>query len=297
VTDRRQDTSLLLTAVALMIGATICLGLLDAVAKALGTRFPVTQLVWVRMAVHLAVAVTVFYPSRGWSMFRTSSWRTQLGRSALLMTTGILFFLSLRFLPLAETAAITFSSPLLTVLLAGPLLHERVTADRVGIALLGFAGVLAIIQPFGADISPAVVLPLSAAVTASLYAILTRQMRGGEDVATTWFYTAVVGTAFMPVTAPFGWSWPGPQDLVLLVMLGIFGAIGHLAIINAYRVAQASFVAPLGYLELLWATLLGFLLFAEFPNVLALLGMVTIALSGVMIAGRSRRLRAPIDSH
>ena len=100
-----------------------------------------------------------------------------------------------------------------------------------------------------------------------------------------------------PLMAPFGWSWPGPQDLILLVLLGVFGALGHLAIIHAYRAAQASLVAPLGYLELVWATILGLVIFAEFPNQLALLGMATIAISGMMIAGRSRSLPTSVEAH
>lgn len=291
------STPRVVLAVALMLFATVLLGLLDAVAKTLGTRFPVSQLVWVRMAVHLLLAVAVFYPRRRAHLFQTRAWSLQLARSTLLMTTGLLFFLALRFLPLAETVAITFSSPLLTVLLAGPVLHERVTRHRVAIAVLGFAGVLAVIQPFSGEITPAVLFPLAAALTASLYALLTRRMPLDEDAATTWFYTAMVGAVLMPLTAPFGWSWPGPTDGVLLVTLGILGGLGHLAIIHAYRRAAASLIAPLGYFELAWATILGLALFAEFPNTLALAGMGAIALSGVLVARQSRRESSALEAH
>lgn len=281
-----------LLAVGLMLAATVFLGFLDVCAKALGTRFPVTQLVWVRMAVHLLLAIIIFYPRSGRRLFRTSAWRLQLARSALLLTTGLLFFLALRYLPLAETAAITFSSPLLTVVLAGPVLGERLTRARLAIAVLGFCGVVAVIQPFTATLTPAVLLALAAAVTASLYALLTRSMRTDEDAATTWAYTAVAGAILLPLTIPFGWTMPDPVDGFLLIMLGIFGGFGHLAIIHAYRLATASLIAPLGYFELAWATVLALVLFAEFPNPLALVGMAIIAVSGVLIAGEHYRQEA-----
>jgi drug/metabolite transporter (DMT)-like permease len=289
--------SVLLTAVGLMVGSTICLGLLDAVAKLLGSRFPVTELVWFRMLVHLLLAAAVFYPSRRGKLFRTTAWRLQLGRSILLMTTGLLFFLALRFLPLAETAAVTFSSPLLTVILAAPVLGEQVTRARLAVAVLGFAGVVAVIQPLSATISAAALLPLAAAVTASVYALLTRRMPLNEDAATTWFYTAIAGTILLPTALPLGWVWPDPSELVPLVMLGILGSIGHLGVIHAYRNAPASMIAPLGYLELLWATLLGVLVFDEFPNAVALAGMVAIAIGGILVAAQTRREQFAVDAH
>lgn len=280
-----------------MVIATILLALLDAVAKVLGTRYPVTELVWVRMAVHLLLAIAIFYPRRGIALFRTDALLLQLAKSTLLVTTGILFFLGLRFLPLAETAAITFSSPVITLVLAGPLLHERITGSGIAATLVGFAGVLAVIQPFSGSVSPAVLLPLAAAFSASLYALLTRKVGAGDAPSTTWFYTAVVGTFVMPLTSPLGWVMPGPLDAMLLGMLGVLGGFGHLAVINAYRRAAASLIAPLGYLGLAWTALLGLAFFAEFPNAVALVGMGAIAVSGGIIASHGRRGGAAIEAH
>jgi drug/metabolite transporter (DMT)-like permease len=278
-----------------MVAATILLSVLNVAAKALGARYPVTEFVWVRMTVHLLIVIAVAYPRLGLALVRSRATAAQLARSALLVATGLLFFQALRFLSLAEVAAITFSSPLITVLLAGPLLHERVTRGRVAAALIGFIGVVAVIQPFSTSATPAVLLPLAAALTASLYTLLTRRMPMSEAPFTTWFYTAVVGTALLPATAPFGWVLPNAPDALLLASLGVLGSFGHLAIINAYRRAAASLIAPLGYLELIWTATLGLALFAEFPNLLALAGMAAIGIGGAIVARQGRRSQVPLE--
>ena len=276
---------------AYMVAASVLLAGLDAMAKYLGAAYPVTEVVWFRYAAHLGLALAVTTPTRGVRVFASRAPRLQAVRSVLLLGTSVLFFLALRYLPLAETAALTFSAPVITVALAGPLLGEQVTRTRAGIALLGFCGVVAVAQPLSATFGLPTLLPVATAVATSVYSILTRRLGAIDRGPTTWVYTGLAGTVLMLATAPFGWQMPDPRGLVLFLVLGLLGGLGHLALINAYMRVPASVIAPLGYLELAWATLLGIALFGEIPNGIAIAGMLAIGTSGLLIARGGRDAR------
>src|SRR5262249_19091486 len=154
---------------------TVFLSALDSTAKWLGTSVPLAELVWVRNAFQVGLAVVVFAPSVGRRIVRTNVPWLQLLRSAALLGSTTSYFLALRYLPLAQTAAIAFAAPLVTVLLAGPTLGERVARTSIGAALIGFAGVLAVIQPFSGTAQPAMLLALGAALCSSIYTLLTRK--------------------------------------------------------------------------------------------------------------------------
>jgi drug/metabolite transporter (DMT)-like permease len=201
----------------------------------------------------------------------------------------LLYFLALRYLPLAETAAITFAAPVITVALCGPVLGERVSRLSAMAAVVGFVGVVAVIQPFSGHFGLAALLPLGAAFASGLYSILTRALGGRDSAATTWFYTSVVGVVAMSIGAPFGWVVPGGTiDLLLLMLLGILGGAGHFLLIKAYQRTAASVLAPLAYLQLVWITLIGLIVFHTLPNTVGLAGIALIAGGGIVVAVHER---------
>jgi drug/metabolite transporter (DMT)-like permease len=251
------------------------------------------ELVWVRNAFQVGLAVIIFAPTLGRHLFRTKALGLQLVRSAALLGSTTFYFLALRYLPLAETAAIAFAAPLFTVVLAGPVLGERVTRASMVAALVGFLGVLAVIQPFAGAVQPAIVLPLATAVTSSAYTLLTRKVSDRDPPQTTWFFSGTVGVVVSSVVlAQSGLAPVGGAQLVALLLVGVFGSCGHLLLIAAYARAPASALAPLAYLELVWVTIAGLLVFDDLPNVLVLLGIATIAIAGIAAARSDRSARS-----
>lgn len=283
-----------LRAVALLLLALCLFAALDATAKHLASRYPVAWLVWGRYTVHLLFMVAVFGPRLGHSLVRTGKPIRQVIRA--LMLTGVTAFniAALTTLPLAETTAILFLAPLLVAMLAGPWLGEAVGRFPIVVALVGLVGVLLIVKPLaGANaLDPVgVAYALMAAVCYAVYQLMTRQLSPTENTLTMVFYTALTGTVAMSVGMPWfvGIDFPPWRDALLIASLGLYGGVGHYLLTLAFRVAPASTLSPLLYFQLLWATLLGFLLFDSAPDSLALFGMVLIAGGGITIALRENR--------
>lgn len=281
---------------AYLVVSTVLLALVGAIAKIAGERYPIGEVLLARHLVPVILAVVVFGPAMGTGLVRTGSLRLQLLRSlAFLGSTGF-YFLALQFMPLAETAAIAFIAPIITVVLSVPLLGERVSGRVVVAAVVGFAGVVAVVQPGTGQAGLAALLPIGCAISSSLFAILTRKLGGRDPAATTWFYTSVVSLVAASLMAPIGWTAPASgADLVLLALLGLLGGVAHFLTVKAYQRTAASALAPLTYLELAWLTLLGLLAFDEVPDLLSLAGIGLIAVSGVVVAFRPRGAEVGAD--
>lgn len=280
-----------LRGVALFLAALFLFAVLDATAKWLTAFFAVPFMVWVRYLVHFLFMLATVAPGEGRALIATRHpWLMTL-RALLLVGVTLFMQLALATLPLAETSALVFTTPLLVALLAGPLLGEKVPA-RVWIATaLGFAGALLIARPGGAMAGIGIVYAAAAALCYALYQILTRHLVASETQLRLLFYTALVGTlsmAFAPFTHWDG-RWPTPFEALLLASLGFYGGCGHFLMIRALREAPASSLSPLLYVQLIWATLLGWLVFAHLPDAAAIAGMAVIGASGLWLATASRR--------
>lgn len=288
-----------LRAVLLVLLALCLFAALDATAKYLAARYPVAWLVWGRYAVHLLFMLIVFGPRLGRSLIATGKPVRQVLRA--LMLTGVTAFniAALTTLPLAETTAILFLAPILVAMLAGVWLGETVGLFRTAMALLGFVGVVLIVKPFGGDAGldgGGVLYALAAAGCYAVYQLMTRQLSPTENTLTMVFYTALTGTVAMTLGMPWfvTLSMPSWTDALLIASLGLYGGVGHYLLTLAFRDAPASTLSPLLYVQLLWATLLGAVLFGNLPDLLGVTGMLMIAGGGVAIALRERqRARRP----
>lgn len=285
-----------LRAVALVLLALCLFACLDATAKYLAARYPVAWLVWGRYTIHLLFMLIVFGPRLGRSLFRTQKLGHQIVRA--LMLTGVTAFniAALTTLPLAEATAILFLAPILVALLAGIWLGEQVGHFRIGVAVVGFVGVLLIAKPLaaGTGLDPVGVgMALLAAACYAVYQLMTRQLSPTEDALTMVFYTALTGS----IAVSLGLPWfsdailPGWIDMLLIASLGLYGGVGHYLLTLAFRDSPASTLAPLMYVQLLWATLLGMILFGNSPDLLSAIGMLLIAGGGISVAIREHRLR------
>ena len=278
------------SAVLLILGSVLCFTLLDTITKFTTRLYPVPVLVWARYLVQFVAMLVWLGPSMRLSLLGTRRLRLQLVRGALVLASSLLFVSALRDLPLADATAINYSTPVLVVLLAVVVLHERMTRARVAFVVAGLAGMLLIVQP-GSDVfHGATLFAVSAACCYALYQILTR-MLAGENPHVLLFYPALLGTVVMSALAP-AFDWPAHmpwQHVVLIVMGGLLGTMGHFLFILAFRHAPASALTPFTYMQLVWATLLGWLAYGEFPDAYTIAGMAVIALSGLLITLQERR--------
>ena len=281
--------------VLLMLLALFFFAALDATAKHLVLTFALPLLVWARFTLHCLLMVVFLAPSMRGKLLATKRPLIQVIRALLLLGVSLFALAALRLMPLAETTAILYVTPLLVVLLSGPFLGERVSLRRWASVATGFAGALLIARPGGALSGLGILFSLAAALCYSVYQIQTRQLSSTESAVTMLFYTALTGTAAMSLALPWFWSgpMPSPQQALLIASLGISGGAGHFLLTRAFRHTPASTLSPLMYVQLIWATLLGWQLFGQLPDRLSILGMLAIAGSGLSIAlSESRRVTA-----
>lgn len=263
---------------------------LDATAKYMSLFFAVPLLVWARYVVHFLIMLVAMAPAMGREILLTRRPWLMSFRALTLVGVTLLGQLALKTLPLAETTALVFVTPLLVALLAGPLLGERINL-RVWLATAtGFSGVLLIARPGGALLGPGVAYALGAALCYAIYQILTRKLAASEHPTRLLFYTALVGTLSMSAVLPAYWEGqiPTPMQGLLIVSLGIYGGLGHFLMIRAFRDAPASSLSPLLYVQLIWATLLGWWVFDHLPDFWTVLGMLIIGVSGLSLVLRIR---------
>jgi len=185
--------------------------------------------------------------------------------------------------------------PTIVMLLAGPLLGERIGWLGWAAAIAGFGGVLLIARP-GAGLEPlGVMFALATAAVTAAYQLLSRELASSERTATMLFYTVLIGSILFGLAAPWFWDGhvPGPLDLALFLSLGVYSGLGHYLFTAAHRYAPASLLAPIGYVQVVWAGLFGWLAFGHVPTLLTLAGMGVIIVSGGLIAVKARFAHIP----
>ena len=266
---------------------------LDATAKYLVQDHTLFLVVWARYAGQMLVTTPIAWHRGGPGFWRTKNLRVQLLRSLCLVVATACFFGALRFLPLAEGSAISFLAPMFAIVLSIPVLGERPTRARWWSAIGGFAGILILVRPGSAVFHPATALLVMAAIANALYQLLTRRLPG-DTPHTTLFYSALVGTVILSFALPFA-ETPGEvtlRDGLFFVLLGLLAGVGHGLLIGAYLRAPASLIAPFTYVQILWATMYGYLVFGHLPDGFSALGMAVIVASGVALVVHERRMAA-----
>jgi drug/metabolite transporter (DMT)-like permease len=277
-----------------MVGAAAAFAVLNAAVKSLRGEIPTIQLVWVRTLGHLLFVVAAFAPRYRLRLFETRHPVFQLVRSCLLLASTAFYFTALGFVGLATAATISFMTPCLIAVLAGPFLGEHVGWRRWTAVATGFLGVLAVVRP-GADVGNlASLLVLGSAACSALYDLLTRRLVASDPPETTVGYAAVVGTVLLGLVVPFAWtatrSW---GSLATMLSLGLWGGLGHYLTARAYYCAPASVVAPFSYLQLVGAAIAGYLVFGDIPGGGVWIGAGLIVASGLFLAYTERPARHP----
>lgn len=278
-----------LKGIILIVAAIGMFSVMDTTAKYLAQFYPVPGIVWARYAINFAI-ISAYLAYKG----RFGIWRSkrpvlQVVRGFLLVSATLFYFTSLAVLPIAEAAGIGFVLPLFVAALAIPILKERLEMPRLIAILVGLAGALIIVRPGSGVFTWYALLPVGMALCNAFYQIMTRMVAGVDSPWTTLFWGALMGTLAMSAVAPFFWVMPhNPWHWALLLMMGFLATIGHLALIRAFDYAGATTLAPLVYTQLIWVTLLGWIVFGDFPDGWSLIGMAIIVASGLYIVNRQR---------
>jgi drug/metabolite transporter (DMT)-like permease len=273
--------------IVLLLAATLFFSISDVLAKVLGERIPVIEIGWIRYLTFFVMILGVG-AREGKVRLRVNLPWAQFVRGAMMVVSALFFIFSLRFLPLADAAAVGFVSPLLITALSVPMLGEVVGLRRWSAIGVGFIGVLVVIRPGTGTFQPAAFLVLASSLAWAVASILTRKIAGRDDAAATMMWAAMVGLVTLSVAVPFFYVAPSWQDVMLNVVLGVVATIGQYWMILAYRNASASLLAPFNYVQLIWSTASGWLVFGTLPDQLTLIGAGIITASGLYTLHRER---------
>lgn len=269
----------------------------DGIAKYLGSTIPVGQLVLIRFAIQAILLVPIVWISgNSLRVTRRVMWLT-IVRTVLHVVGISTLFVALRYLPLADALAIAFVMPFIMLLLGRMVLNEEVGIRRLSACAVGFVGTLLVIQPSFALVGAPALLPLLVAVVFALFMLITRQIAKDVDPIGLQAISGLVGTVGLIPVVLGGWALDVPSfDLVvpdegemwLLLTIGIVGTLAHLLMTWALRFAPSATLAPLQYLEIPFATLIGFLIFGDLPNGLAAVGIAITMGAGLYVVFRER---------
>jgi drug/metabolite transporter (DMT)-like permease len=281
--------------VALVVLATLSFAVCDVIAKHLVHSLPVVLISAVRYLVSLLLVLALLGPRHGAGLWRTQRTAAVLLRGVILSLATLTMGLALRVMPVGETISILYLSPFLVMLLAGPVLGERVPAAAWIGAGLGFAGVLMILRP-GSGLDPVgVAWALVNAGLATAYTLMTRGLSRTETVVALLFWVNFAGAVIFAASCLSldGWPQVTAWQAALMAVLGFASTLGHFLFTAAYREAPASILVPVNYLHLVWAAGLGLAVFGHLPDAVSLVGMAMICLAGAGIAARARNGRDP----
>lgn len=277
--------------VLLIAAAVFLFACMDTTSKYLSATYAVPLVVAARYIGNLLLMVLILAPSQGSRLYRTRRPGLVLVRALALVVASLFFGYAIQRMPVAETTALIFLGPLLVVLVARPVLGETIGLWGWAAALGGFAGVLLIVRPGSGLDAIGVGLVLMAVAMMVVYYLLSRILAPTESTTAMLFYSAVAGSIAFGVFLPWsiGNTVPSLLDAALFATLGVYGGLGHFMFTAAFQHAPASVLAPVNYLQLVWAGLLGWLTFGHVPDAVTILGMGVVAASGIISAWRSSR--------
>jgi drug/metabolite transporter (DMT)-like permease len=288
--------------IVLKLISAVLFAVMSALIRYLGARYPIGEVVFYRSA-FAVVPVMAVYAWRGElaAVVRTERPLGQAGRGALSIVGMFCNFGALARLPLIESNAISFTSPLFSVALAALVLKERVRIYRWSAVIIGFIGVLVVLAPHLTGDELTLVMASATSIAGVTYAltgslanagtvIQTRRLTQSESTSSIVFYFSLSCALAGLVTWPFGWISPSTGEFLVLVSIGVLGGSAHIFLTESYRHASASVVAPFDYTSMIWALLLGYAMFGETPTPMIVAGSAIIAAAGLFVIWRERQL-------
>ena len=270
--------------------AMLCFAGMDAISKFLVADYPVGQMMWIRYILVFFFAWFIVRRQGLRNALKTRRPGLQIVRSLVAVVEGGMFVLAFRYLPLADTHAIAATSPLIVIALGVVFLGERAGPARWLAVIAGFIGVMMIIRPGLRVLEWPVLLPLVGAAMWAGYQVMTRLAARHDSPDTSLIWSVLVALVATTFVGPIDWRWPTAMAWVLMVIIAAMGAVAHYALIKALDYAEAGAVQPYSYTLLVWAALLGAVVFGDIPDGWTILGAAIVVASGLYTWRHDRRV-------
>ena len=280
--------------IVLILASTVFLGMSDVTAKYLSATLPSIEIAWIRFLVFALIMSPAMLPGSPLYSLQSQRPGLQMLRGAALLGSSLFFISGLRFLPIAEASATGFVSPLFVTALSIVFLGESVGMRRWIATAVGLIGVLIILRPGTGAFHPAAFFPIVSALAWACTLVMTRMLSGREHALTTMTYSSITGACIMCALVPFVCVAPSWHDVLFGIFIGIASTAGQWIVVLAFRYADASVLAPFSYTQLLWVSILGFVIFGELPDIWTVVGAVFIVGSGLYTAHRERIRRSQL---
>ena len=280
--------------IVLILASTVFLGMSDVTAKYLSATLPSIEIAWIRFLVFALIMSPAMLPGSPLYSLRSQRPGLQMLRGAALLGSSLFFISGLRFLPIAEASATGFVSPLFVTALSIVFLGESVGVRRWIATAVGLIGVLIILRPGTGAFHPAAFFPMVSALAWACTLVMTRMLSGREHALTTMTYSSITGACIMCALVPFVWVAPSWHDVLFGIFIGIASTAGQWIVVLAFRYADASVLAPFSYTQLMWVSILGFVIFGALPDIWTVVGAVFIVGSGLYTAHRERIRRSQL---
>jgi drug/metabolite transporter (DMT)-like permease len=277
--------------IVLAVGATVLFGSSDTISKYLSTSLPIAEFLWIRYVLFLAMAMVLGRHVTRRSLHPRNP-GLQVARGICVVLSSILFVYGVRRMTMAQATTINFLSPILITILSVPLLGETVGLRRWAAVGAGMLGMLVVVRPGLGEFQPATLFGVGGAFCWAMALIITRKIAISDAPETTVLWSAAIGAAVLTVMLPFGAAWPTGTQFGLALLLGVLASGGQWIVILAHRLAPASLLAPFFYSQLIWVSILGFVVFGNLPDRWTLTGAGIIIASGLYTAHRER-IRGP----
>jgi len=275
----------------LMVMAIFCFTCMEVFVKILSQGIDTVQILWFRYVTQLVLTLAVTAP-RIRSVIRTKYPKLQLLRTLLLLLATASFFIGYQQNSLIETNAMAQTSPIFITLGAALFLGERIGRHRSISVAIGLLGAMIILRPGTDGFSAWLIFPMMGALFYSGYALATRFVGRNEDVWTSLLYTSLISTVFLSVIAPLYWRMPQTEELVLLFCVGLLGSAAQWCLTMAFANSEASALAPLSYVSLIFSSIWGIAVFNHYPDAPVYLGALVIVGAGLYVWHRETHAKA-----
>jgi drug/metabolite transporter (DMT)-like permease len=264
----------------------------DAISKWLVPNYPTGQILFIT-CLGVAFLIGIISLCKSEIRITVNSWRTHLSRGLLFAVSSFAFITGLKYLPLADAMCIAFASPLFVTLLGRFVLKEHVGVYRASAVIVGFIGVVVVMQPGSPSFTWVVLFTLTVALSDACRDVLTRKMTASESSLSMVFTTSLTIAGISLLTLPSGWEPFQINDLWLFILKTIMMLIAYFLIIEAYRNAPTVVIAPFRYIQIVWGVLIGIALWGDVPSGAMYIGLILTIGSGIFIAIRESRIKSP----
>ncbi len=273
-------------AILLNISAWIMLPFMDAIAKYLSASLPFFQITWARYFFTVFLVLPLMFLFFKDQLKWTENPKLQIYRGLTLFFANICFFYSISIISMAKALTLAFVAPLITTILSPIFLREKVGIRRWSAVTVGFIGILVVIRPGFIDFNLASIAAVGTGCFYGVYLIITRKLHSTDSPLLTLLLTGIVGAIIGTFIVPTVWVSPTLIQWSWLIIMGLFACLGHILLIYSLKYADASKLAPFGYIEIIPNIILGYYFFDDFLDIWSFLGLLIIISSGLYVIRR-----------